>query len=336
MKKSVNYRGIAKAAGVSLGTVSLALRGHPSIPRQTRERIKKVADQLGYRPNPRVAELMGEIRRSRQVGSLTETVALIWTDATRVQVAGYSHLVAFEEAARARLEQQGFGLDVFYNDADKLAGVERILRARGIRGVLLAPLINLRFRHLNWDWSHFSVVITGSGLWQPEFNRVRFNHFEEVGLILHHLRHQQVEKVVLITEKEVDKRTQYSVTGGFLAHSRESTKVSIFECSGENRELLAQWVKQTQPDCIIVASSMAVYWFLEWGYDGRLVLTSQHLHPEWARFDCILEDYGRLVTVAVEQLISQLTLNQCGPPEHPIKILITGSWQAAPSGSSVS
>jgi LacI family transcriptional regulator len=333
MRKSVNYRDIAKAAGVSLGTVSLALRSHSSIPKQTRERVQQVAQQLGYRPNPRVAELMSEIRRSRRVDSLTETVALIWTDATREQVRNYEHLLELEEAARTRLARQGFGLDIFYYDAQKLAGTERILRARGIRGIILAPLINLRVRQLDWEWSHFSVVIVGSGLWQPEFNRIRFNHFEEMGLILHHLRDQQVEKVGLITEKEVDMRTQCSVTGGFLAHRRESTRDSIFESNGENREQLLEWIQRTKPDCIIIASSMAMYWLLESQIDCRIVLTSQHLHPEWPRFGCILEDYTRLVTVAAEQLIAQLALNQSGPPEHPIKILIAGSWQAAASES---
>ena len=81
MKKSVNQREIAKAAGVSPAAVSLALRNHPSIPETTRARIREVAESLGYQPNPRVAELMGHIRRNRGVEALGESVALYWSDA---------------------------------------------------------------------------------------------------------------------------------------------------------------------------------------------------------------------------------------------------------------
>ena len=40
---------IAAKAGLSGAAVSLALRDHPSIPPATRARIKRLADQLGYR-----------------------------------------------------------------------------------------------------------------------------------------------------------------------------------------------------------------------------------------------------------------------------------------------
>ena len=33
-------------------TVSLALRNHPRLPQDTRERIQKMAERLGYRPDP--------------------------------------------------------------------------------------------------------------------------------------------------------------------------------------------------------------------------------------------------------------------------------------------
>ena len=49
---------VAAAAGVSVMTVSLALRRAPSIPAATRERVVAAAEQLGYRRNPLVAALM--------------------------------------------------------------------------------------------------------------------------------------------------------------------------------------------------------------------------------------------------------------------------------------
>jgi len=77
---------VASAAGVCPATVSLALRNHPSIPEKTRERIRKVADDLGYLPNPRISELMRQIHKTRNTTSHTETLSMIWADVTRAKV----------------------------------------------------------------------------------------------------------------------------------------------------------------------------------------------------------------------------------------------------------
>ena len=57
---------IAAKAGLSGAAVSLALRDHPSIPPATRTRIKRLADQLGYRVDPNVSRLMAYLRQRPQ------------------------------------------------------------------------------------------------------------------------------------------------------------------------------------------------------------------------------------------------------------------------------
>lgn len=51
MKKRPTILDIAAAAGVTDGTVSRALSGHPKVKTATRERILALASSLGYRPN---------------------------------------------------------------------------------------------------------------------------------------------------------------------------------------------------------------------------------------------------------------------------------------------
>lgn len=53
---------IAAEAGVSRAAVSMALRNHPRIPQPTRERIQSIANKLGWKPNPLLAEAMNAIR----------------------------------------------------------------------------------------------------------------------------------------------------------------------------------------------------------------------------------------------------------------------------------
>ena len=61
-----NMQQIADAVGLSKSAVSLALRNDPRLPLATRLRIKSVADQMGYRRNPVVDNLMTQLRAGRQ------------------------------------------------------------------------------------------------------------------------------------------------------------------------------------------------------------------------------------------------------------------------------
>ncbi|MCX7914765.1 MAG: LacI family DNA-binding transcriptional regulator [Verrucomicrobiae bacterium] len=63
--KSVTLEQVARAAGVHRTTVSRALRNHPGIPPATRDRIVKIAKQLGYRPNPLVSIYQAYVRAHR-------------------------------------------------------------------------------------------------------------------------------------------------------------------------------------------------------------------------------------------------------------------------------
>src|SRR5947209_15920972 len=56
--RQITLRDIAAKAGVSVMTVSRALRNHPNLASDTRARILQLADRLGYRPNPMVSALM--------------------------------------------------------------------------------------------------------------------------------------------------------------------------------------------------------------------------------------------------------------------------------------
>jgi len=54
----VTQREIARAAGLSQTAVSLALRNGSGVSRATVERVRVVAQRLGYRPDPLISALM--------------------------------------------------------------------------------------------------------------------------------------------------------------------------------------------------------------------------------------------------------------------------------------
>jgi len=71
MKKRINIRDVAKAAGVSITTVSRALNGYSDVSEETRKKIKEVASTLNYMPNI----------NARALGGISETtIGLLVSD----------------------------------------------------------------------------------------------------------------------------------------------------------------------------------------------------------------------------------------------------------------
>ena len=328
--KTPNQREIAKAAGVSVATVSLALRNHPSIPETTRVRIREVAEKLGYRPNPRVAELMGHIRKNRSVDAFKETVALIWSDIGQAMVRESPSLNAFEQALQQALQAQGMGIQIFYQQPDlSWQRLEQILHARGIRGLILAPLMREDQMQLDWNWTGLSVVLVGSADWQPEFNRVRFNHFAEMGVLLSHIQKMGRRRMGMVIEKDLEARSQHAIDGGFWAGVPDAVrkKNAIFELHGQEHEAFFKWLYSYQPDSLIVGSPEVLRWIGKRDSLPPIFLRSLEGFEGTVPLPGIRQNYRELGQVASKQLIAQLQLNQSGVPARPLQILITGELE---------
>lgn len=67
MNKKTTIRDVAQAAGVSISTVHQALNDKPGVSGATREHIRRIADNLGYRPNKMASGLK---RRTQHIAVL--------------------------------------------------------------------------------------------------------------------------------------------------------------------------------------------------------------------------------------------------------------------------
>lgn len=62
MKAKVTIRDVAAKAGVSISSVHFALSGKSGVSDETREKIRRTAEELGYQPNT----LASSLKRSTQ------------------------------------------------------------------------------------------------------------------------------------------------------------------------------------------------------------------------------------------------------------------------------
>ena len=170
---------VAKAAGVSTGTASLALRGEPGVKAATREKVVEIAERLGYRPNSAAAVLSSHRMRGTQKQVFVAWLSCVPEDRLRRYPPDRepSSRIAHEEAQR-------LGIHLEWRNAlnpDEIAFFLRELDARGCDGVVWDHCPYEPLPALSWD--RFVVVSTQEDRLREGFDVVCANQFRStIGL----------------------------------------------------------------------------------------------------------------------------------------------------------
>ncbi|MEJ1154647.1 LacI family DNA-binding transcriptional regulator [Microbacterium marmarense] len=125
----VTISDIAERAGVSIGAVSFALNGRKGVSETTRERVLRIADDLGWAP----ASAARSLAESR-----TETFGMVLArDPGNLSVESF--YMQFLAGLESELGQRGYGLllQVVSSREDELATLQKWRRSRRVDGVLL-------------------------------------------------------------------------------------------------------------------------------------------------------------------------------------------------------
>jgi LacI family fructose operon transcriptional repressor len=323
---------IADATGYARSTVSLALRNHPSLPAETREKIHAAAEKLGYRPNPLVAALMTQLRSKKPCG--TETVALLnlsGKPAAKLSAIDlyYKQLFAGIQTAT---EAMGITLDEIIATHD-MSGrtVSRILTARGIHGVLLFAGGSTEEFESTLDLNPFTVVQIGFGGRTP-FHRVVADYAHDIDLALKIARAAGIKKLGFAASALRDWSADYGWSSRFLLdqiHQPRSAHIPFIKRRGPEftRDEFLTWFQRYKPQAVLVAGKREYDWLKEAGFripqDCGLINLCQREDPGLAGIDPCTNEVGR---AAVELLASLLQSNRIGIPEFPRLISIQGKW----------
>lgn len=129
MNTKVTIREVAEKAGVSISSVHFALSGKPGVSRETREKIRQTAEELGYRPNM----LASNLKRS------TQRIAIILPSAEGDIQDYYRPMWRGIHDYLSKANQNLECIELPFRDADKsdvfAKMMERVARS-GIDGVL--------------------------------------------------------------------------------------------------------------------------------------------------------------------------------------------------------
>jgi len=109
----VTQKKIADALGLTQATVSMALGDAPTLSRDTRDRVRKMAAEMGYSPDP-VLQRLASYRKRIQPSDYRGTLAWLTNFSERE---GWSRWPAFQgyfDGASKRAAELGYRLEPFW------------------------------------------------------------------------------------------------------------------------------------------------------------------------------------------------------------------------------
>lgn len=324
---------VARAAGVSLMTVSLALRRDPSIPAATRDRIIGFAERMGYRRNPLVSALMAGLRGWHPRGREAHVIAYVESYPSDAPPQQLASLRRFYEGATEGAARHGYRLEVFRLGHGGLteAQLERVLGARGIRGAVFAPFPQTNSA-LARSWENHALAAVGFSLARPRLHRAVNHQLHSIRLAMTELLARGYRRIGLAIGRHEDARVERNWLSSVLLaqHDHVGTDRSfplLYEERIDRRALLA-WLRRHRPE-VVVSTEENVRAMLHAATArglGRIGFAHMHLTAELAGCTGIDQNNERVGAAAVDLVVEQLHANSYGLPEIPKTVLIEGKW----------
>lgn len=326
---------IADKAGCSRMAVSLALRNSPKISKQTSARIKVIAEELGYRPNPMVSALMTQLRHGREVKRPT-TLAYVTAYPTEDGWRQPGPFVEFFTGAQKRAEALGYKLDEWWMRRPGLS--ERrfgdIVTTRNIYGLIIAPLPP-GGGELALDWARFATATIGYSVTSPNIHRASNDQYRTIRMALAELTRLGYRRIGMAMNAENDERVQHNWSAGMLVYQSlipVEQRVPSLLAEGPFARAFAAWYSKYRPDVVVGHTRQCLRVFEDLGM--RVPEDVGFAHLAWSPGDpwAGVNQNAELVGAAAIDLVdAQLRRNERGLPTPQKTMLIPGQWVAGPT-----
>jgi DNA-binding LacI/PurR family transcriptional regulator len=323
-------RDVAARFGCHRSTVSLALSGHPSIPEPVRRQICELAEQMGYRPDPALAQLA----RNRFLAR-TEVPAGALAYLVQTQDGCYrTHQLPSFAAVKRRAEERGYHVQQFdLASCHSGDAVTRMLHQRGILGVIIPRMPPGTAAYFTGaGWRQFAVACCSVGWVRPPFHVVAPDMFDAMRRLWRETVRRGYRRIGgAVFRHHPVSEDDHARYGAALVEQQElipaGSRLPILRCEPEDRAAFLAWVERHRPDAIISFLSRGYEWLVEAGYrvpeDVAFACFGIWPHESFTGFAVPHDEVGR---TTVDFLIEQLHANQRGFPEVPRTVRHERRW----------
>lgn len=334
-KRPVTIKDIAKIAGVHFTTVSLALRNHPSLPEQTKIRIKDIAVKLGYVPNA-VFSALTHFHLHGRIRAEAPRIAYIVN--TPIE-SGREHSKSqcqILDGARAQAKALGYELEIVVMGEISVATLESHLHARNITGLVIAAF-DPCFDTITLNWENYCIVKIDSMHMAPPAPVVGSDHRQDVRLAFQRLRALGYQRIGLAIGRADEDATERLYTAGYLleqgaisAEDRIPELIFPYQCATDQAsDLLREWTKRHRVEAVICNQPNAPALLRDAGLRVPQDITCASL--------CLLERNSRQAGVcpnprtigakAIDLVAALLKSGERGIPEYASRTYVKSYWQ---------
>lgn len=308
-------------------TVSRVLRNAPHVTEATREKVMDAVERTGYRSNPMVQALMAAVRRK----NVRVEANLAWISYPRT---GDSRTEQLLEGARERARELGFGFETLLLETGAVPTerMDSILRARGVRGVILAPLPQTGV-FPDFPWKNYSLATIGHSIQAPLISHTMLDSQAGMETTLHRITERGYRRIAFLSSPGTEQRFRNLPLMVFRRYSLQQPPEARIEpidteLEGWSDRDLIGWLERARPDAILAtlpkharrvqalnlrALDQVGYATLSWR-ENFPDITGLH-HPMRA-----------LGAAATEIVVAQIHRNERGIPARAKTMLIAGDW----------
>jgi LacI family transcriptional regulator len=335
----MTMRELARLAGVSSATVSLALRNHPRISAATKTRIARLVRKHRYVVDGRISELMRAVRQ-HSAGALTGClghITLYPEERPWQNQAHPRHLDKLHKSMVKRAGELGYRVENFWvrNPEMSHGRLAAIIEARGIRGLLSmgAPELEMVIPP---ELQRFVIVTQGASI-RNKLHRVGSHFSHNATMLLEQLKARGYRRPGAVLQHYQDGRNAHVVAAMYLYYStyvfdRLDIPILYAGMTVEQTALNA-WFGAHRPDVIIYADHDKHYPSLQEFFKKRRLAIPQDLglavldaavHPEGV--SGVRQGVEQMGITAVDMLVSRLQQGESGMPMVPKNEKVDGDW----------
>lgn len=260
MPDRVSIRDLARLAGVSRTTVSLALRGSHEVSEETRKKIQALAAKHDYRSHPAVDALMQQVGRGVRVHD-EEVVAFIRSGKeVDERAAGPLEIL---EGAREAAHRLGYRVEIFWAgymaaDSVKLA---RVLYNRGIRGVIWGTM---PYPHppVVFPWEHFAPVACTQSVGVPRLPVVSINHTKGMATVIEELDRRGAKRIGFLGRHVEEFRQDFGWTTGTDLYRHRGGSAKIFRALPNDfpkHDWVNGWIQRHRLEALILTHELFMH-----------------------------------------------------------------------------
>ncbi len=325
----VTIHDIALACGLGKSTVARALSKQPHVSASTRQRVETKAAELGYVPDPSL-RVLAQHRWKRPDFHGATLAVLALDNSTKGDTLAEYRADIYE--AEGRL---GYGITEFsLNRYASLRQLCRVIDARGIRGVLIPPVLDDLPWEKEWTWGKFAHVGCGIGEFRLPIHSVDRNHFTAARLCWRQCLARGYKRIGACVYRQAGPDTNDSLRHAACLYEQsllppDHVRLPLYTGALRDDQDFLQWFRAHRPDVIISLNGRALWLLKEEGMRvpedvGFCIMTSRFTGAE----SCgTFLPGARAAECAINWLDQLLRVNELGKPEFPDEILIETVWE---------